>query len=190
MSDVPENLGLLALMLLHDSRRETRTDGKGDLVLLEEQDRTLWDHAQIGEGVAYLERALRMRQPGSYQLQAAIAALHARAKTPAETDWPQIAALYRELAARQPSATVALNHAVAVAMSEGASKGLQLLDCANANGALDSYHLYHAARADLLRREARREEACEAYRKALELTGNAVEQRYLQYRLTSLCKEL
>lgn len=190
MPDVPENLGLLALMLLHDSRRETRTDGKGDLVLLEEQDRTLWDHAQIGEGVAYLERALRMRQPGSYQLQAAIAALHARAKTPAETDWPQIAALYRELAARQPSATVALNHAVAVAMSEGASKGLQLLDCANANGALDSYHLYHAARADLLRREARREEACEAYRKALELTGNAVEQRYLQYRLTSLCKEL
>jgi RNA polymerase sigma-70 factor (ECF subfamily) len=186
MPGEPENLGLLALMLLHDSRRDTRLDAKGDLVLLEHQDRTCWPRAQIEEGVQMAKQALRQKRPGSYQLQAAIAALHAEARTAEETDWPQIAALYVELARVQPSATVALNYAVAVALSGNVERGLDLLYSANANGVLDNYHLYHAARADLLRRLARHTEARGAYHKALSLTANAVEQRFLQRRLAEL----
>ncbi|HET9183443.1 MAG TPA: RNA polymerase sigma factor [Candidatus Angelobacter sp.] len=180
-----ESLGLLALMLLHDSRREART-ANGELVLLDEQDRSLWNRAQIEEGLRLVDQALRLRRIGPYQLQAAIAALHAQATTPEETDWKQIAALYRELSVLQPTAVVTLNHAVAVALSDGLEKGLQLIQTIGASGALDSYHLYHAARADLLRRVGRHSEAAEAYNRALSLTANAVEQRYLERRLREL----
>ena len=186
MPDPPENLGLLALMLLHDSRRDTRVTGNGELIPLEEQDRTAWDGTQIKEGLQLVERALRRRSIGPYQLQAAIAAIHAEAAIAAHTDWKQIAALYKELALLQPSATIALNHAVAIAMSEGVNQGLALLDSIGSSGALDSYHLYHAARADLLRRLSRKAEAIEAYRNALALTANAVERRYLRRRLSEL----
>ena len=182
----PENLGLLALMLLHDSRRDTRVSARGELIPLEEQDRTLWDRAQIEEALPLVDRALRRRAIGPYQVQAAIAALHAQAPTAAGTDWAQIAALYRELARLQPTATIALNHAVAVAMSQGLEQGLALLEAARASGQLDSYHLYHAARADLLRRLHRNPEAVAAYRQALSLTANAVERRFLRRRLTEL----
>ncbi len=186
MPDTPENLGLLALMLLHDSRRDTRVGAAGELIPLEEQDRTLWDGAQIKQGLELIERALRYRNVGPYQLQAAIVAIHSEAKTAEYTDWKQIAALYNELARLNPSATVALNHAVAVAMSEGPDHGLVLLDELGASGALDSYHLYHAARADLLRRLSRKQEALAAYRRALALTANAVERRYLRRRIAEL----
>jgi RNA polymerase sigma-70 factor, ECF subfamily len=186
MPDEPENLGLLALMLLHDSRRDARMSSAGELVLLEEQDRSLWNRAQIEEGLRLVEQALRMRRVGPYQLQAAIAALHAQAAASDETDWKQIAALYRELSVLQPSAVVALNHAVAVALSEGLEKGLAIIDRIGASGELDSYHLYHGARADLLRRLGRHAEAAEAYQRALALTANAVEQRYLRRRLREL----
>lgn len=186
MPDTPENLGLLALMLLHDSRRDTRVASTGELVPLEEQDRALWNVIQIDEGLQLVQRALRLRNIGPYQLQAAIAALHAEARTASDTDWKQITALYQELARLHPSATVALNHAVAVAMSEGPEQGLALLDAIGACGALDSYHLYHAARADLLRRLSRKEEADAAYRVALSLTANAVERRYLRRRIELL----
>jgi RNA polymerase sigma-70 factor, ECF subfamily len=156
------------------------------LVPLEEQDRAAWDGTQIKEGLQLVERALRRRHIGPYQLQAAIAAVHAEAATAAHTDWKQIAALYRELALLQPSATIALNHAVAIAMSEGVNQGLALLDAVGSSGTLDSYHLYHAARADLLRRLSRNAEAIEAYRHALSLTANAVERRYLRRRLSEL----
>ncbi len=188
MPDAPENLGLLALMLLHDSRRDTRVGG-GELVLLEEQDRTLWNAAQIKEGLELIQRALRLGGIGPYQLQAAIAAVHAEAKTASDTDWKQIAALYQELARMHPSATVALNHAVAVAMSEGPDCGLALVDEIGGSGALDRYHLYHAARADLLRRLSRKQEAIAAYKIALSLTANAVERRYLKRRIGELEEE-
>ena len=184
--DDPENLGLLALMLLHDSRRDARTNADGELVILEEQDRSLWIRDQIEEGVRLVERALSMRHTGPYQLQAAIAAVHAEARTAAETDWAQIAALYAELARINPSAVIRLNHAVAVAMSEGCERGLAQIDRLGASGALDQYHLYHAARADLLRRMNRNAEAAAAYEKAIALTSNKVEAEYLRRRVAEL----
>ena len=186
MPDEPENLGLLGLMLLQDSRRAARVTHDGRLVVLEDQDRTLWNADQIASGVALVERALRMRAPGPYQLQAAIAALHAEAPSSAETDWQQVAALYGELARMSPSPVVRLNQAVAIAMGEGLEKGLALIDELDASGELASYHLLHAARADLLRRLGRNQEAAGAYEKALELVTNSVEKTYLQTRLDSL----
>ncbi len=182
----PETLGLLALMLLHDSRRDARTNEAGELVTLEEQDRSLWITAQIDEGVALIERALGMHAPGPYQLQAAIAAVLAQAPSAGGTDWSQISALYAELARMNPSPVVALNHAVAIAMSEGLEIGLARIDELGASGALDKYHLYHASRADLLRRMNRHQEAIAAYEKALSLATNRVEADYLKRRLSSL----
>ena len=182
MPDVPEVLGLLALMLLQDSRREARTDTAGDLVLLEDQDRSLWDRDRIAAGLSVLDRAVSLRNAGPYQLQAAIAALHAQAASPDETDWPQIAALYAELERSTGSPVVSLNRAVAVAMTEGYERGLALMD----GLPLDEYHLFHAARADLLRRLERHEEAAAAYRRALELTDSNAERAFLSRRLDSL----
>jgi RNA polymerase sigma-70 factor (ECF subfamily) len=181
--DEPENLGLLALMLLTDSRREARLDASGRLVTLDQQDRALWDRGAIGEGSALVDRALRRGRVGPYQLQAAIAALHAEAAHADDTDWPQIAALYGILGRIDPSPVVLLNHAVAVGMSDGPGRGLTLVD---ALAGLDNYHLYHAARADLLRRLDLGAAAAEAYRRALALTANAVERAYLERRLAAL----
>jgi len=178
-----ESAGLLALMLLHDSRRGARVSSDGELVPLDEQDRSRWDPVRIREGLGLVEKALRRGRIGPYQLQAAIAALHASAPTAAQTDWRQIAALYRELARIQSSAVVALNHAVAVAFDEGLETGLRMIDELGSSGDLDSYYLFHAARADILRRLDRSPEAAEAYRRALSLTANAVERRYLRRRL-------
>jgi RNA polymerase sigma-70 factor (ECF subfamily) len=182
----PEGLGLLALMLLHDSRRGARVDAAGALVTLEEQDRSLWDRAQIDEGLGLVEAALRMGRVGPYQLQAAIAALHAEAVSPVDTDWRQIAALYGVLARLQPSPVVRLNGAVAVGMSEGPGRGLALIDELGATGELDRYHLFHAARADMLRRLGSFEAAADAYRRALALMANGVERAYLERRLAAL----
>ena len=182
----PESLGLFALMLLHDSRRQARTDAAGALVTLEDQDRFLWDRDQIAEGLALVDSALRIGRVGPYQLQAAIAALHAEARSSAETDWPQIAALYNELARINPSPVVQLNGAVAIGMSEGPGRGLALIDALGASGELDRYHLFHAARADMLRRLGSFEAAAEAYRRALALMGNDVERAYLERRLATL----
>lgn len=184
--DDPENRGLLALMLLQDSRREARTNTQGELVTLEEQNRSLWHHKQINEGLRLIESALRVHRVGSYQLQAAIAAVHAETQTPAETDWRQIAALYLELRRINPSAIVALNHAAAVAMSDGPERGLTLIEEAGATGALEHYYLFHASRADLLRRLERTDEAKLAYARALELTSNQVEQNYVKRRLEEI----
>jgi RNA polymerase sigma-70 factor (ECF subfamily) len=182
----PENMALLALMLLHDSRRDARSTRDGQLIPLEEQDRSLWHRDQIEEGIRLVERALGRRNVGPYQLQGAIAAIHAEARTAEETDWKQIAALYAIFNTAQPSPIVALNHAVAVAMSEGLEVGLAMIEELGACGELNSYHLYHAARADLLRRMGRNLEAIESYRRALALTSNAVELRYLGRRLSSI----
>ena len=180
MPDEPEALGLLALMLLHDARREARIGGDGELMLLDDQDRELWDAERIYEGRRMLERALRMQQPGPYQLQAAIASLHLEA----ETDWPQIAALYRRLAQFTPSPVIELNHAVAVAMAEGPERGLALIDRIDG---LDRYRHLHSARADLLRRLGRSEEAAEAYGQALELaTQSSAERAFLERRLAEV----
>jgi len=184
--DDPENLGLLALMLLHDSRRSARTNSAGELVPLEEQDRSLWLMDQIDEGVRLVECALGLRRAGPYQLQAAIAAVHAEGKTSAQTDWAQIAALYAELARLNPSPVVSLNHAVAVAMSDGLQKGLAMIDALGASGELENYHLYHAARADILRRLNRRDAAATAYQRAITLAANQVEADYLRRRLEAL----
>ena len=186
MPDEPENLGLLALMLLHDSRRDARIDSEGRLVTLEEQDRSRWDQARIKEGLELVQRALRMRRAGSYQFQAAIAAVHAEAARADETDWPQIAALYQELLRVSASPVVALNHAVAVAMSQGLEPGLKQIEHVGAAGGLEQYHLYHAARADILRRLGRKAEAARAYEEALLLATNNVEQEYLRKRLREL----
>jgi len=186
MPDEPEALGLLALMLLQDARREARTGSAGELIVLEEQDRTKWDRGEIEEGCALVERALRMRRAGPHQLQAAIAALHCQAQRPEETDWPQIAALYGELYRLQPTAVVALNHAVAVAMAVSPEEGLRGLEESDLGDTLGEYHLYHAARADLLRRSGRDAEAVEAYERAFALTGNSVERQYLRRRLKEL----
>ncbi len=169
-------------MLLQDARREARRDADGALVLLEDQDRSRWNRARIDEGQRVLERALAHRAPGPYQLQAAIAALHVDAERPEDTDWPQIAALYAELARMQPSPIVELNRAVAVAMADGPEHGLALIDRIE----LPGYHLLHAARADLLRRLERRDEAAEAYRTALSLEMNAAERAFLESRLSAL----
>lgn len=187
MPDEPENLGLLALMLLQDSRRDARI-AEGELVTLEEQDRSLWDADQIDEGLRLVETALRLGRVGPYQLQAAIAAVQAEARSAAETDWPQIVALYAELTRINPSPVVALNHAAAVAMSEGYGKGLRLVEAAGAVGKLDHYYFFHAARADLLRRLERNDDAREAYTRALELTTNQVEQRYIRRRLNEMTR--
>ena len=185
LPDEPENLGLLALMLLQDSRREARVNDRGELVTLEEQDRLLWNVAEIEEGMNLVQTALRMRRVGSYQLQAAIAAVHAEAKTADETDWRQIVALYEELMRITSSPIVALNQAAAVAMAEGFEKGLALIDAVGANGALQNYYLFHASRADLLRRLHRFDEAVAAYEIALALTTNHVEQQYIRRRLAA-----
>jgi RNA polymerase sigma-70 factor, ECF subfamily len=175
----PENLGLLALMLLHDSRREARSvDGK--LVTLEDQDRSLWDRGAIAEGISLIERALRAGGPGPYQLQAAIAALHAEAGEAADTDWRQIAALYERLLEMNPSLVIALNRGAAVAMSGRLAEGLGLIDGLKG---LENYYLFHAARADILRRMGRNREAAEAYGRALGLVGNSVEREFLRRRL-------
>ena len=182
MPDEADALGLLALMLLQDSRRHARSGPGGELVLLEDQDRSLWNRARIDEGLRVLERALELRRSGPYQLQAAIAALHAEARSAEETDWLQVAALYRELEESTGSPVVALNRAVAIAMSNGYDRGLELMD----GLPLEGYHLFHAARADLLRRLDRREEAAAAYRRALELTGSEPERRFLAGRLAEV----
>jgi RNA polymerase sigma-70 factor (ECF subfamily) len=183
MPDEPEAAGLLALMLLHDTRRHSRLDGRGDLVTLENQDRSLWDAAEIGEGVSVLDDALRRGQPGPYQVQAAIAACHATAPTAASTDWPRIAALYRQLAEFLPTPVVELNYAVAVGMARGPAAGLSLVESLEASGRLAGYHLLPATRADFLRRLGRLPEAATAYREALELTSTDAERRYLTRRL-------
>lgn len=178
MPDEAEALGLLALMLLQDSRREARSGPDGELVLLEDQDRALWNKARIDEGRRVLDRALSLRAPGPYQVQAAIAALH----TEPQTDWEQIAALYTQLASDTGSPIVELNRAVAIAMADGPERGLALLQ----DLPLDEYHLYHAARADLLRRLERIDEAVAAYRRALELARTEPERRFLSERLNDL----
>jgi RNA polymerase sigma-70 factor (ECF subfamily) len=182
----PEPLGLLALMLLHDSRREARVNCRGELVPLEEQDRTQWDRDEIDEGLRFLDLALRQHCPGPYQVQAAIAAIHAHALTAQDTDWAEIAALYGTLVRMTPTVVVALNQAVAIAMSKGLEEGLALVDHLGASRTLDGYRLFHAARADLLRRLNRPQEAREAYHRALALTTNRVEEAYLRRRTAAL----
>jgi RNA polymerase sigma-70 factor, ECF subfamily len=186
MPDEPEVMGLLGLMLLIDSRRSARTDTAGDLLTLEEQDRSLWDSMRIEEGRELVERSLRMRHPGPYQLQAAIAALHAESQRSDDTDWIQIALLYSELMRFQPGPIVELNRAVAVAMAFGPDTGLKLLDDIEGDGELAGYYLAHAARADFLRRAGKRDEAAVSYRRSIELCGNPVEARYLQRRLSEV----
>jgi RNA polymerase sigma-70 factor, ECF subfamily len=183
MPDEPEVLGLLALMLFHDSRREARTGPEGELVLLEDQDRSLWNQVRIEEGRRVLERALRLGRPGAYQLQAAISAVHADTLEANRTDWAAIAAVYAQLARVAPSPIVELNRAVAVAMATDPEEGLDLMAAING---LDDYHLLHAARADLLRRLGRRPEAADAYRQALALGPNPVERKFLERRLSEV----
>jgi RNA polymerase sigma-70 factor, ECF subfamily len=189
MPDEPEALGLLALMLLHHSRSATRVDDAGEMVPLEEQERTRWDREAIAEGVALLQSALRLGKPGPYQVQAAIAACHATAPRAADTDWPQIAALYGELAEVVASPVIKLNRAVAVAMAEGPAAGLELVEMLEASGELAGYHLLPATRADLLRRLRRPEEAASAYRDALELVATDAERRYLARRLDEVTSQ-
>jgi RNA polymerase sigma-70 factor (ECF subfamily) len=186
MDGEPEAQGLTALMLLHDARRDARTSPQGDLIPLEEQDRSRWHSDQIDEGLRRLDEAMTHRRPGPYQIQAAIAALHVRAKAAADTDWRQIAALYTGLLRYQPSPIVELNLAVAIAMAEGLERGLDRLDALQRGGRLEGYHLLPAARADLLRRAGRSAEAADAYRLAIAMTKNDAERAYLQRRLTSV----
>jgi RNA polymerase sigma-70 factor, ECF subfamily len=183
-----EPKGLLALMLLHDSRRATRLDADGNLVLLEDQDRSRWDREQIGEGADLVEAALRSGglSPGPYALQAAIAAVHAQAPSPVATDWQQIAALYAMLARVHPTPVVELNRAVAVAMSDGLERGLALVEALDDRGELSGYHLLPVARAELLRRLGRHAEAAESYRRSLELVTNDAERRHLEKRLQEI----
>jgi RNA polymerase sigma-70 factor (ECF subfamily) len=186
MPDEPEALGLLALMFFHDARRATRTDAAGDLVRLDDQDRSRWDAAEIEEGTRALDAALRRGRPGAYQVQAAIAACHATAAGPADTDWAEIAALYGELARLMPSPVVELNRAVAVAMADGPAAGLELVAALDASGALPGYHLLPAVRADLLLRLGRRDEAAASYAEALELAATESERRFLTRRLAEV----
>ncbi|HET7436727.1 MAG TPA: RNA polymerase sigma factor [Thermoanaerobaculia bacterium] len=182
----PEVLGLLALMLLQESRRAARTSADGELVLLEQQDRSLWNREQIAEGIALVERALSSRRFGPYTLQAAIAAVHSEARSAAETDWRQIVALYTVLWRIEPSPVIELNRAVAVAMHEGPDAGLALIDAILARGDLATYHLTHSARADLFRRLGRTNDARAAYEQALALTHQEPERRFLEKRLREL----
>ena len=182
MPGEPETMGLLALMLLQHSRRDARVDEEGDLVLLEDQDRARWDQEMIDEGLAKIDAAIAAKCPGPYQVQAAIAALHARAPRPEDTDWPQIATLYRGLRVMWPSPVIELNRAVAVAMADGPDAGLAMME--PLADELDRYHLFHAARADLLRRSGRTSEAQVAYRRALDLVTNPVERKYLMKRVS------
>ena len=186
MPDEPEARGMLALMLLHEARRPARIDANGNLVTLEEQDRSRWDPAQIAEGSTILGRALRRRRAGPFQIQAAIAACHATAATAADTDWPQIVGLYEQLAMVSPSAIVDLNRAVAISMADGPQAALPLVEAISATGLLDSYYLLHATRADLLRRIGRSSEAMESYRVALDLAPTEAERRFLTGRLRLL----
>ncbi|GIH46953.1 RNA polymerase sigma-70 factor, ECF subfamily [Microbispora rosea] len=186
MPDEPEAAGLLALMLLHHARRAARLDEAGDLVVLEDQERGLWDAGQIAEGVALLDGTLRRGRPGPYQVQAAIAACHATAARPEDTDWAQIAVLYARLSRLVPSPVVELNRAVAVGMAYGPAAGLALVDALRETGALAGYHLLPAARADLLRRLGRTAEAADAYREAAGLAATDAERRYLARRLAAL----
>ncbi|MBZ0284008.1 MAG: RNA polymerase sigma factor [Anaerolineae bacterium] len=179
--------GLLALMLLHDSRRETRLDAAGNLVLLDSQDRKKWDRAKISEGIAILDEAMLLGAPGTYQVQAAISALHAEATTPDATDWQQIAALYGTLAMMMPSPVVEVNRAVAVAMAQSPTIGLIMLHRIEG---VEDFYPYHAARADLLRRTNQREAAADAYERALELCQNSAERAYLQRRLDEMTQSL
>jgi RNA polymerase sigma-70 factor (ECF subfamily) len=182
----PAAVGLLALMLLQESRRAARATADGDLVLLEEQDRSAWDAGLIAEGLALADRALAGAPAGPYPLQAAIAAVHAAAPAAAATDWRRIAALYDALAAANPSPVVELNRAVAIAMRDGPAAGLALVDAVLASGVLSGYHLAHAARADLLRRLGRKDEARAAYERALDLAKQEPERRFLSKRLAQL----
>jgi RNA polymerase sigma-70 factor (ECF subfamily) len=179
MPNNAEAHGLLALMLLHDSRRETRLNAAGELVLLEEQDRSQWNQVKIREGIAILDEALLLRNPGAYQVQAAISALHAEAPRAADTDWQQIVMLYGVLAKMRPSAVVELNRAVAVAMADSPEAGLRLLRQIEG---LEDYYPYHVALADLLRRSNQKEAAALAYKRAIELCSNSAERAYLQQR--------
>jgi RNA polymerase sigma-70 factor (ECF subfamily) len=181
-----ETIGLLALMLLHDSRRAARASAAGEIVLLSDQDRSLWNQAQIAEGVALVERALGLRRAGPYALQAAIAAVHAEAASAADTDWAQIVGLYDVLLRLEPTPVVELNRAAAVGMRDGPSAGLTLIDAILARGELQDYRMAHSARAELLRRLDRRDEAIAAYRRALELTQQEPERRFLESRLAAL----
>jgi RNA polymerase sigma-70 factor, ECF subfamily len=190
----PEVLGLAGLMLLHDARRATRVDQAGDLVTLEDQDRSRWDRREVAEGVSLLQAAqrgtaLRGERPGAYQLQAAIAACHATAAEAAATDWAQIAQLYQRLRELVPSAVVELNRAVAVAMADGPAAGLEIVAALEASGALPGYHLLPATRANLLRRLGRAAEAAASYRQALELAATDAERRYLSERLTASVRD-
>jgi RNA polymerase sigma-70 factor (ECF subfamily) len=181
-----EVMGLLALMLLHESRREARTSPEGDLILLEHQDRARWNREQIAEGVALVERALSSRRVGPYTIQAAIAAVHAEAAAPAATDWAQIVALYDVLMRVDPSPVVELNRAVAVAMKDGPSAGLDLIEAILTRGELKNYYLAHSAKADLCRRLGRMAEARVSYEQALGLTQQEPERRFLEKRLAKL----
>jgi RNA polymerase sigma-70 factor, ECF subfamily len=182
----PEAMGLLALMLLQESRRAARASPTGDLILLDEQDRSLWNRNQIAEGLALAEQALASRRFGPYTLQAAIAAVHANASEAAATDWPRIVALYEVLAQAVPSPVVELNRAVAVAMRDGPAAGLELVDAILGRGDLADYHLAHSARADLCRRLGRNAEARDSYRRALALVQQEPERRFLERRLAGL----
>jgi RNA polymerase sigma-70 factor (ECF subfamily) len=182
----PEVTGLLALMLLQESRRAARTSPTGELILLEHQDRSSWNREQIAEGVELLERALKSRRFGPYTLQAAIAAVHSEAPNAAATDWPQIVALYSVLLRVEPSPVVELNRAVAVAMRDGPEAGLKLIDALLARDELNDYHLAHSARADLCRRLGKINEARSSYERALALTQQEPERRFLEHRLQEL----
>ena len=182
----PEAIGLLALMLLHDARRTARVSSEGELVLLDEQDRSLWNREQIAEGCALVERALTSRGFGPYTLQAAIAAVHAEANTAADTDWRQIVGLYDVLLRAEPSPVVELNRAAAIAMRDGPEAGLALIDAILARGELTEYHFAHSARADLCRRLGKRQEAIAAYERALALVKQETERRFLERRLAEV----
>jgi len=188
MPDEPEAIGLLALMLLHDARRDARVGANGQLVLLEDQDRSRWDAAQVAEGQELVERALRQGRAGPYQLQAAVAAVHDRAATAADTDWSEILALYDALLRLTPTPVVELNRAVAVAMVQGPAAGLAIMDRLAGEGQLESYAYLHAGRADLLRRLGRRDEARSAYERAAVLTSNAAERAFLARRLAEVAE--
>jgi RNA polymerase sigma-70 factor (ECF subfamily) len=182
----PEVIGLLALMLLQESRRAARSSPTGELILLENQDRSLWNREQIAEGVSLVEKALSSRRFGAYTLQAAIAAVHAQAESTAATDWRQIGALYNQLLRIQPSPVVQLNRAVAIAMRDGPEAGLKHIDAVLEQGDLANYYLAHSARADMCRRLGRTAEARSSYEKALALTQQEPERQFLQERIRQL----